>query len=221
MFQAANASSELSQSTIKVRNTNIDDQLRKKNLHSINVRGDGNCFFRAISVFLYSNENHHADLRRAVAESIMLSSSHDSISTEDATACRLRAEYIRQDGNWVGEDIIPVAAEYLKRDIHVFVAFANISPLVYSSSSSVLPPVVLAFYEPGHYKSVLLSTRQNDDAGHISDLSESMKNNLQTSSSCDSYACSGCIPMLCETGQYQSSPSNCRISLCPDSKHLN
>ena len=124
-------------------------------------------FPRAISVFLYSNENHHADLRRAVAESIMLSSSQDSISTEDATACRLRAEYIRQDGNWVGEDIIPVAAEYLKRDIHVFVAFANISPLVYSSSSLVLSPVVLAFYEPGHYKSVLASTRQNDDAGHI------------------------------------------------------
>ena len=45
MFQAANASSELSQSAIQVRNTNIDDQLRKKNLHSINVRGDGNCFF--------------------------------------------------------------------------------------------------------------------------------------------------------------------------------
>ena len=44
MFQAANASSELSQSTIRVRNTNVDDQLWKKNLHSINVRGDGNCF---------------------------------------------------------------------------------------------------------------------------------------------------------------------------------
>ena len=35
----------------------------------------------------------------AVAESIMLSSSHDSMSTEDATACRLRDEFIRQDGN--------------------------------------------------------------------------------------------------------------------------
>ena len=52
MFQAANASSELSQSTIQVQNTNIDDQHRIKNLHSINVRCDGNCFFRAISVFL-------------------------------------------------------------------------------------------------------------------------------------------------------------------------
>ena len=65
-------------------------------------------------MLLYSNENQYADLHRAVAECIMLSSSYDSITTEDATACRLRAEYIRQDGNWVGEDIIPVAAEYLK-----------------------------------------------------------------------------------------------------------
>ena len=220
MFQAANASSEQSQLTIQVRNINIDVQLRKKNLYSINVRGDDNYFFRAVSVFLYNSENHHADLRRAVAESI-ISSSHDSISTEDATACHLRADYISQDGNWVGEDIIPDAAEYLKRDIHVFVVFASISPLVYSSSSSVLPPVILAFYEPGQYKSVLPSTRQHDDAGYIPDLSKSMKNNLLTSSSCDLHACSGCIPILCETGQYQPSLSSCRISLCPDSKHLN
>ena len=114
-----------------------------------------------------------------------------------------------------------LSAEYLKRDIHEFVAFASISPLVYSSSSLVLPPVILAFYEPGHYKSVLPSTRLNNDACYIPDLSESIKNNLLTSSSCDSHACSGCIPMLCGTGQYQSSPSNCCISLCLDSKYVN
>ena len=51
MFQAANASSEMSQSTVQIRNTNIDDQLRKKNLHSINVRGDGNCFFALFQCF--------------------------------------------------------------------------------------------------------------------------------------------------------------------------
>ena len=59
------------------------------------------------------------------------------------------------DGKWVSEDAILCAADYLRRDIHVYLAAGN-SPFIYSPQSG--PPTFnalsIASYEPGHYSAV-------------------------------------------------------------------
>ena len=58
-------------------------------------------------------------------------------------------------GKWFGEDAILCAADYLRRDIHVYLA-AGKSPFLYSPQSG--PPTFnalsIAFYELGHYSAV-------------------------------------------------------------------
>ena len=59
------------------------------------------------------------------------------------------------DGIWVGEDAILCAADYLRRDMHVYLA-AGKSPFIYSpqSGSPTFNALSIAFYEPGHYSAV-------------------------------------------------------------------
>ena len=70
-----------------------------------------------------------------------------------------RIKIIRQSGSWAGEEAILAAANFLKSKVHVYVAAAASSPLVYKSTSVSASGVSngqvnIAFYEPGHYKSV-------------------------------------------------------------------
>ena len=67
---------------------------------------------------------------------------------------------ISSDGVWVGEDIITTAANHLQRNICVYMSTSSTSPLVYSPQTaySMLPPLRIAFYEPGHFKAVLNAT---------------------------------------------------------------
>ena len=51
---------------IKVKNDELDKQFADNNLCSIDIRGDGNCYFCLISVVLYGNESHHAALRAKI-----------------------------------------------------------------------------------------------------------------------------------------------------------
>ena len=51
--------------------SNLQKQLRERNLKLVNVRGDGNCFFRAIAHQLYGDESQHRKVREeAVQEAI-------------------------------------------------------------------------------------------------------------------------------------------------------
>jgi hypothetical protein len=74
---------------------------------------------------------------------------------ETMRKCQQRASAMMRDKVWAGEDVILAAADYLQRDIHVFIAAEQASPLVYSAGVTVLPPVRIAFTEPGHYQAVL------------------------------------------------------------------
>ncbi len=153
MFAAANDSSDIPLPVIRARNAELEEQLQSKHLRSIDVAGDGNCFFRAVSMNLFGSEDHHSNLRQSVTSYMVRNISSPS-SIDDMASCKQRAQCISQDGVWIGEDTIPITASYLQRDIHVYIATKRASPLVYSSGSSALPPVLLAFFEPGHYRAV-------------------------------------------------------------------
>ena len=80
------------------------------------------------------------------------------------------------DVKWVGEDAILCAANYLRRDIHVYLA-AGKSPFIYSPQSG--PPTFnalsIAFYEPGHYSAVKTKS-QNSVIGDNLDVLSHDKN---------------------------------------------
>ncbi len=61
-------------------------------------------------------------------------------------------------GTWVGEDVILAAANYLSRPIYVYTAAESSSPLIYSPSKCLHEFISVAFYEPGHYRAVKMST---------------------------------------------------------------
>jgi hypothetical protein len=117
------------------------------------VAGDGNCFYRALSVSIYGHQNEHTALRKSIAQHVLKQS--ENSTTMDYRALQRRALDIAKDGSWAGEDSILAAANFLQRPIHVYVA-AVCSPLIYVPSSPLVCclPILIAFYEPGHYRSL-------------------------------------------------------------------
>ena len=63
---------------------------------------------------------------------------------------------ISHDCEWVGEDVILAAADYLRHNIFVYFAANGASPQVYSPRMAVPvePSHKIALYEPGHFKVV-------------------------------------------------------------------
>jgi len=149
---------------VKDRNNAVESQLLNNNLCSVDVSGDGNCFFRAVSFALFAHEEKHSDLREAVANDIAKGAKaafheSDECNTAKTTAILAHIDKARTNGTWVGEDVVLATAEYLRREIYVYTAMGNYSPATYTPSSCLrqptLSPVSVAFYEPGHYKAVV------------------------------------------------------------------
>ena len=140
-----------------MRNSALEAQLAAKSLKSINVSGDGNCFFRALSISLYGDESAHAQMRTSIAQhfadfgNVIFTSA--GIALSDSASITKAADAIRQPCAWAGKDIALVAADLLQRDILVYIASESVLPLFYSPIRHRLPeqPIRLAFYEPGHY----------------------------------------------------------------------
>jgi hypothetical protein len=142
---------------IQERNHAVDRQLSKKGLCSIDVKGDGNCFFRALSVTMDGHEENHPALRQVIAKHMAsdASNSHMLIRGASVDDVLRHADEAAVEGVWVGEDVIMAAAKYLRRPIHVFIAVDSCSPLVYGSPCEPgLQPLLVAFREPGHYNAV-------------------------------------------------------------------
>lgn len=163
LLTAAASSATHSATEVKRRNTAVDGQLEAEGLMAVNVVGDGNCFFRALSVILYRNEDKHLWLREAIVQHVLQLADADhalpgiNMDVADQTV-RQQLENQRIVGTWAGEDMIVAAADFLKRPVHIYTFTTQTcsSPLVYSpvNGGTVSTPLCLAFYLPGHYKAV-------------------------------------------------------------------
>ncbi len=157
MISAADKATVLDEATVLRRNSSLNKQLSDMQLRSVNVEGDGNCFFRALSLCMVGHQENHLTLRQQAARYI--ASCVASSSSVDHVALRKHAADVMQGGTWVGEDVIMAMTECLQRQIHVFmyVDSNGTSPAIYSPSSNAtkLAPLRIAFYEPGHYQSVI------------------------------------------------------------------
>jgi hypothetical protein len=149
---------------IDARNVAVDNDLASRKLQAVDVIGDGNCLFRALSVGLYGDESHHLQLRQDTATHLSLHYTSlftmAGVSTADfdldsVGSCVKR---IQQANTEAGEKSIVAAADFLRRPIHIYkyVKPPGNSPTVYppSSGPAVHSPIALAFYEPGHYRAV-------------------------------------------------------------------
>ena len=118
--------------------------------------GNGNCFFCALSVSMYGHQNEYGALRAGVARFISTQSQSAALTPYDRDALRQRAAYISSNGTWAAEDIILATANNLQQAIHVYFAASGTSPMIYSPflSKPSLSPLMLAYFEPGHYCSV-------------------------------------------------------------------
>ena len=83
---------------------------------------------------------------------------------------RKSADAIKIICSWAGEDAIMATADYLKRNISIFVSSAIVSPIIYyPSCTCVGPPLRIAFYEPGHYVTVIDSKSASKPVSAIHD----------------------------------------------------
>jgi hypothetical protein len=62
---------------------------------------------------------------------------------------------LKTDKEPVGEEAIIALSNMCQREVHVYTA--HVEPLVYKPVSGIVKgePVLLAFFEPGHYRAVL------------------------------------------------------------------
>ena len=78
-----------------------------------------------------------------------------NLSTGDAIIFFCKYVYSREDV-WAGQDVIASAADYLGKEIHIYMAADKIFPLIYSPSSQISykSPLRIVYFEPGHFRSV-------------------------------------------------------------------
>ena len=81
---------------------------------------------------------------------------HNNSVTLDCNVVRKSANAIKVDGAWADEDAILATADYLGRNVSIYVSSVQMSPITYfpSCNSSTALPVRVAFYKPGHYAAV-------------------------------------------------------------------
>ena len=76
------------------RNTALSKQLRDRQLRNVDVAGDGNYFFRALSVGMVGHQNNHMAIRQSVA--IHVASQFDCGTADDLLARHQMAAVIME-----------------------------------------------------------------------------------------------------------------------------
>lgn len=83
------------------------------------IRGDGNCFFRAISKQIYGTEDHHVDLRKETVKFMEQHLSTFRILIEGDVDEHISSMKIQK--TWATVSEVSVVASMLRRDIYVVV----------------------------------------------------------------------------------------------------
>lgn len=81
------------------------------------IRGDGNCFFRALSKVIYGTESCHRDLRQAVVDLLETYPKEFEQFIDDSVGEHIKS--MRKPGTWATQAEIYITATLLQRDIYV------------------------------------------------------------------------------------------------------
>eukprot|EP01084_Bolivina_argentea_P161351 280903_1 len=137
-------------------------QLEERSWVVKRMEGDGNCFFRAVSVHLYGDADFHLDLRNKCMEFMLKDRDHfQNYVAEDFTRYIQRK---RQDGCYANNPEIQASSELFNRPIEVYIPETGIfnGPLnifhgSYDSSGSV--PIRLLYTGSAHYDAIIDTNR--------------------------------------------------------------
>ena len=146
---------------IQRRNADITNMLSISGLKSVDVADDGNCFFRAASYVLYGTQNYHAQLRQQVASKIeeggsILEGIVDQFP-DDGLDFAAHVKDMRTNGRSVGVDAAIALSSLFQRKVVIYIAYGE--PQVFTPTEELIEaPIVLAKFEPGHYRAVVPST---------------------------------------------------------------
>jgi hypothetical protein len=135
IIDAAKKQAFLDPATIQQRNKATDQLLTANKLRSIDMVGDGNCLYRALSVGLRGDESLHFQLRQDTARhfsaKFQVIFGVSCLTATDKDSIHQRACVLATDKEEVGEEAILVAAYLLQRNIEVLTSSAKQPPLTY------------------------------------------------------------------------------------------
>ena len=134
--------------------------MRKNNFEIREVRGDGNCLFRAVSDQIYGSDSHYEIVRQRCMDYLKVQKKYFELFIEDDFD-----EYIkekRKNGVW-GDDIeLEVLSEIYNRPIEIYCGSANPSKCFHEEKQKnicdegiVSSPIRLSYHGKNHYNSVI------------------------------------------------------------------
>lgn len=131
----------------------------KPPLEMVEMEGDGNCLFRAISLQVYGDQSMHAEVRKNCLNFMERDVDH----FQDFVADEVFHEYIarkRQLGVHGNHTEIQAISELYNRSIEVFVPQKGIEPInifheEYYKSSNADPPIRLCYMDGNHYNALI------------------------------------------------------------------
>jgi len=132
------------------------------------VAGDGNCFFRALSLQIYGTEERHQDLRKQVCD-YMMENQEDlgAFFVDSDEPFQDYVDTMRKDGTWAGNMEIHVATIVCERDIRIYQQESSFIDI--SNNGEATPSISVAYSrELQHYDSVhVLTGRQGGNSDGV------------------------------------------------------
>lgn len=134
------------------------EALGKKKLHVIEVEGDGNCLFRAISHQLYLTEDNHEVLRRKCVEHLIAHKQRFSLFCADDYDEHVRE--MAKSCSWGDELEIRALEEILDRHITIYSSEATKldEPINTNIEEEAVlrgvVPIMLSYHGQNHYNSI-------------------------------------------------------------------
>mmetsp|Transcript_21107 Transcript_21107/g.26089 ORF Transcript_21107/g.26089 Transcript_21107/m.26089 type:complete len:661 (-) Transcript_21107:170-2152(-) len=132
------------------------EKLKKKGLEMIEMEGDGNCLFRAVSYQVYGDDKMHTEIRKRCLDFMAKDEAHFS---QFVTGESFR-DYIRRkrfDGVHGNNPEIQAISELFNRPVEVFVPNNGASPIniFHSEYKTSDAPIRLSYHDGNHYNAVI------------------------------------------------------------------
>lgn len=109
----------------------LQDRLQKWNLHSVEVRGDGNCQFRALAANFWGDEEHHSAVRQASIRYLTRHATRFQVYFETTSEFYKYLRDMAQPGTWGDELTLIAAVQAYGCPVHVVTSEAERWYLIY------------------------------------------------------------------------------------------
>lgn len=140
----------------------LTKRLQSLGLKMVDVAGDGNCQFRALSYQLFGTEAKHANVRASVVRHMRINASFFSMFFE-GPEFEAYLKDMAQNATWGDELTLRAAVEAFYINMHVITSSETYWYLVYEPETTVNPvsgsrkkDIYLAYISPVHYSAMAL-----------------------------------------------------------------